>query len=225
LARNLLGHDRPLEHDLVCGADFVGGATCTRHLIEQGRRRIAAVVASACSSHDARVGGYYHALRVASAAGVPVAAPHVLEIPEGLAKKEADHWVADQVVRHNADGVFCYQDSLAVGLIMDLFSRGRSVPKDVAVVGYDNLPIGNLFNLGVTTYHYPAERLVRHAIRLLRQRLTDPTEPPVKVCVPGELIVRNSSRVPEAAPAERNGNGVRADARPTNGHRRTKNGR
>lgn len=193
LERNLLGHDRPLEHDLICVDDFVGGAACTRHLIEQGRRKIVAVVASPCSSHDSRAAGYYHALRLAEEANVPVAPPRVFVIPPGLDKKEVDHWVAGQVVQCEADGVFCYQDSLAVGLIMDLFSRGRSVPGDVAVVGYDNLPIGNLFNLGVTTYRYPAEQLVRNAIRMLRHRFTAPEEPPVKVCVPGELIVRKSS--------------------------------
>jgi LacI family transcriptional regulator len=196
LERNLRGRARDLEHDLVGVDDFDGGARCTRHLLELGRRRVAVVVASPCSSHDAMVAGYCHALRHAPRPPKPpkpAAEPRVLELPATLSRKDADRWLADQVVGLNLDGVFCYQDSVAVGLILELFSRGSAVPRDVAVVGYADMPIGNVFSLGVTTYRYPAEALVRNAVWVMRRRTEAADAPPVKVLVPGGLIVRQST--------------------------------
>jgi len=60
--RNLPGDRRPLERDLVSSDDLEAGRAVTRHLLEQGRRRIAFVAASAVSSHFDRVAGYLHEL-------------------------------------------------------------------------------------------------------------------------------------------------------------------
>jgi hypothetical protein len=83
--------------------------------------------------------------------------------------------------------------SVAIGLILELFARGLAVPRDIAVIGFDHLPIGNLFTIGVTTYTYPAEAIVRHALHVMRQRVEQPNAPPIKVSVGGELIVREST--------------------------------
>jgi LacI family transcriptional regulator len=76
------------------------------------------------------------------------------------------------------------------------------VPDDVAVVGSDDLPIGNLFTIGLTTYSYPSEAMAEQAVRLMRERLKNPHRRPLKVVVPGHLIIRESSTgaaVPRAA--------------------------
>jgi LacI family transcriptional regulator len=80
-----------------------------------------------------------------------------------------------------------------MGLIIELLARGARVPDDVAVVGSDDLPIGNLFTVGITTYTYPSEAMAEQAVRLMRERLKDPRRRPLKVVVSGELIVRESS--------------------------------
>jgi LacI family transcriptional regulator len=67
------------------------------------------------------------------------------------------------------------------------------VPADVAVTGFDNLPIGKAYSIGVTTYAFSSEAVAYHATRLLRTRRLHPANPPVKVLIPGELIVRESS--------------------------------
>jgi LacI family transcriptional regulator len=113
--------------------------------------------------------------------------------PVGLSGPGLFAWLADRLDAFRADGVLCYQDYIAVGLMLELFRRGRRVPQDVAVVGCDNLPIGQSFSLGVTTYAYPSAELVRQGLRLLRARRDNPSGPPVKVMVPGEFIVRESS--------------------------------
>ncbi len=203
LERNLRGHSRKLEHDLVAVDDLDGGIRTTEHLLDIGRKHIAIVVASPTSSHDERVAGYLHQLRVTQIAEGPSGAvlePLVLQQPRGLVGKSCERWLADELTSRHIDGVICYQDAFAIGLIVELFSRGLRVPDDIAVVGFDNLPIGDLFTVGVTTYAYPGAGIVRNALRILRQRMDNPNGQIVKVTIAGELIVRESS-VPEKVQA------------------------
>jgi LacI family transcriptional regulator len=190
IERNLRGLDRALEHDLVAADDLDGGLQCTRHLHDQGRRRIAFLTGSPTSSHEGRLAGYLTALHRAKAGGTPL----VLEQPPGTATKGAYLDLADQIRAHRVDGVVCYQDYIALGLILELLNRGVRVPADVAITGFDNLPIGKAYSIGVTTYAFSSESVARQATRLLRTRLQDQSGPPVKVLVPGDLIVRESSR-------------------------------
>lgn len=191
--RNLRGSDRPLEHDLVSSDHVDGGRRSTDHLLALGRRRIVCVIGSPTSSHIDREAGYLYALNAASRTlGEPLPA-HVLSVPQDVSSREAFGWLTDQLLAYNADGVLCYQDYTAVGLILELFRRGVRVPADLAVVGCDNLPIGHTFSVGVTTYAYPSEELARQALRLLRERIAFPNRPPVKVVVPGKLIIRDST--------------------------------
>jgi LacI family transcriptional regulator len=189
LERNLRGRDRVLDTDLVAVDDLDGAARCTRHLFELGRKRVAMVVASPTSSHNDRVAGYLYAVHAAG----PDFAPVVLRQAADLPARDAYAQLVDEVRERGIDGVVCYVDYTAVGLIVELLARGLSVPQDVAVVGFDDLPVGSQFRVGVTTYAYPGEGMAEQAVRLMRERLTDPARPPVKVVVPGQLIVRDST--------------------------------
>jgi LacI family transcriptional regulator len=195
IERNLRGHNRPLAADLVATDDLDGAARCTRHLLAAGRKKVAVVVASPTSSHNDRVAGYLYALHAAAhdtpRRGVEYS-PTVLRQEDELPVKAAFARLADQVIDRKIDGVLCYEDYTAIGLIMELLARGKAVPKDVALVGFDDLPIGSSFSIGVTSYAFPSERVAEQAVRLMRERLADPGRPPTKVVVPGELIVRES---------------------------------
>lgn len=191
--RNLRGLARALDHDLVATDDLDGGMVSTQHLIEQGRKRVAFVTGSPTSSHEGRVAGYLMAMYHASRGTGPARKPIVFEQRSGLPTKDAYEELADRVVAAKVDGVVCYQDYTAVGLMIELLTRRLQVPQDVAITGFDNLPIGNSFALGVTTYEYPALAIARQAIRVMRARLQDRDAPVVKVIVPGKLIVRESS--------------------------------
>lgn len=190
LERHLRGRYREQTHDLVAVDDFHGGVCCTRHLLNAGRKRVALVIASPTSSHEGREAGYLHALR--NARPGERFEPIVL-CPPGAPGKESDRWLADQVLAAGADAVFCYQDAVAVGLIVELLSRGVSVPRQVAVCGFEDLPIGDLFTIGVTTYRYPSAELVRTCLEMLKWRSTRPDAPPRTALLRGELVVREST--------------------------------
>jgi LacI family transcriptional regulator len=193
LERNLRGTNRPLEHDLAASDDSAGGMSCTQHLRERGRRRVAFITGSPCSSHENRVEGYLHAMYQAASSLAAGWKPIVLEQSAGLSDKQTFRQLADRVLELHADGVVCYEDYMAMGLILELLTRGVRVPADVAVTGFDNLPIGNIFAIGVTTYALSSEDIARQALRLMRERVRHPGQRPVKVHVPGELIVREST--------------------------------
>ncbi len=190
IERNLRGIGRVLDYDLVAADDFDGGLRCTQHLLEQGRQRLAFITGSPTSSHEGRLSGYLTALHHAATGW----GPFVLEQSSGLDRKVSYVKLADQLIAQGADGVICYQDYTALGLILELLNRGVRVPSDIAITGFDNLPIGKSYSIGVTTYAFSSEAIARHATRLLKARLIDDTGPPVKVLIPGDLIVRESSK-------------------------------
>jgi len=78
IERNLRGRDRPLKYDLIAADDVDGGLQCTRHLLEQGRRRIAFLMGSPTSSQEGRLAGYLAAL-YRTGGGSP---PRVLQQPD-----------------------------------------------------------------------------------------------------------------------------------------------
>jgi LacI family transcriptional regulator len=119
--------------------------------------------------------------------------PIVLFQTRELGSREVYAALADQIRELKVDGVLCYQNYAALGLIAELVARGQSVPQDVSVVGFDDLPPGNSPALGVTTYEYPSDRMAEQALHLMRERLRNPQRAPAKVVVPGRLIVRESS--------------------------------
>jgi LacI family transcriptional regulator len=190
LERNLRGTGRPLEWDLVASDDAEGGLLCTRHLLDIGRRKVAFVTGSPCSSHDGRMAGYLLAMQQAGPADW---GPVVLVQPDGPSETQTYRDLADRVLDLGADGVICYEDYTALGLILELLARRVRVPADVAVAGFDDLPIGSAFTVGVTTYALAYDRITRQALRVMRERVRHPDRRPVKVVVPGELIVREST--------------------------------
>lgn len=187
IERNLRGSHRPLTHDLVCFHDFEGGAALARHLIDQGRRRIAFVSGSDTSSHSERLGGYLSAV---VAAGLP---PLLVSQPDGATPRQAFKAIAEQVLAAGADGVICYHDYAAISVMLELLRRGARVPDQMGVAGFYNMPIGESFAIGLTTYAFPALTVAQRAVDLMRWRLAVPEAPPVKFVIPGRLIVRDST--------------------------------
>ncbi|MDR7268040.1 DNA-binding LacI/PurR family transcriptional regulator [Pelomonas saccharophila] len=163
----------------VGGDNVLGGALATRHLLALGRRRIAFVGDARLPEVWLRQQGYQQALQHAGLQADPA-----LELPAafepGVATGELREFFA---ARRDFDAVFCCSDVLALLSIQALRAAGRSVPGDVAVIGYDDMPLAAYCDPPLTTVHQPVAEagaeLVEALLGQLRGERAGPRTLPV----------------------------------------------
>lgn len=171
--------------------DDEGGAyAATRHLLELGHRQILHLTGH--PHHQAgrdRLTGYRKALQ---AYRVPYRPEMVLDGDfSTLAAYRVTRKAFENGLRFS--GVFAASDEMAVGVIAALEDLELSVPLDVSVVGYDDLPeIGT----HLTTVRQDIPEIARTAVRLLREAISGAT--PHGIRVPVQLVVRNTTSLVNA---------------------------
>lgn len=110
-----------------------GGRTATDELIAAGHRRIAFINTTTFSpAQTGRLAGYRSALETAG-----LAFDEALVFPASP-EQEGGYTVTPQVLASGATAVFCHNDRVAMGLYDGLRERGRRIPDDIAVIGFDN---------------------------------------------------------------------------------------
>ena len=181
-----------LPQQLYCsvGGDNVsGGLQATRHLLQQGRKRIVFLGDAQLPEVQLRRQGYAQALQEA---GLAVDLRLELPVPfEIIAAREAlDRLCAS---RTRFDAVVACSDLLALQAVQAVRASGRDVPRDVAVVGYDDMPVATYSDPPLTTVHQPVAlagaELVDALLTLLRGERAAPRTLPV------HLVVRDSAPV------------------------------
>ena len=164
-----------------------GGHAATEHLLSQGCRSIAFLGDPAAPEVAARRKGYARAL---SEAGLE-RAPH-LEVAVRFGNDTAYHAVGALVDADvELDGVVACSDVFAMSAIRALSERGRKVPADVAIVGYDDIPFAAYTTPPLTTIRQDcqtgARLLVDKLMRAIGREGID------SAVIPTELVVRASS--------------------------------
>ncbi|MBY8885578.1 LacI family transcriptional regulator [Streptomyces sp. PTM05] len=95
--------------------------------------------------------------------------------------------------RPDLDGVFVASDLMALGALPVLHRRGRSVPDDVAVVGFDDSSAALACEPQLTTVRQPVEEMAAEMARSLLARINDPQQPALSRVFDPELVVRRSA--------------------------------
>ena len=90
------------------------------------------------------------------------------------------------------DAVVCANDQMAIGVLRAFAASGVRVPQDVAVVGFDDIALGSLYDPSLTTVHQPMRMLGERACALLLDRIADPGLSPAAELLPTELVLRAS---------------------------------
>jgi LacI family transcriptional regulator len=168
-----------------------GGYDATRELVERGHHRIATIVGpEEWPSSIARLEGYRQALRDAGVA------------EETALEEVADDWgvesgeaAAARLLERGETftALFAHNDLLALGAIARFRQAGLSVPGDVSVVGYDDLPVAAVVDPPLTTVHQPMRELGALATALLLDQLADGGAPaPDTHLLPAALVSRGS---------------------------------
>jgi LacI family transcriptional regulator, galactose operon repressor len=174
-------------------ANYVGtrnediGFVATRHLVEQGCKRIAHLKGPALSTALGRWRGYRRALGKNAGALVEQAGHDDASGYQAMKRLLA--------VKNRPDGVFCFNDPVAAGAMRAILEAGLSIPKDIAVIGAGNMHYGDMFRVPLSTVDQGTSAIGEEAARLLLADMTAGRPPPPRqILLPPRLIVRASSR-------------------------------
>jgi len=176
------------QHYCVVGTDNVGGARmATEHLLASGRRRIVFVGDPSIPEIRLRRQGYELALERAPRGH---ARPHIIK---AHMTPEAAHDAMGKFIDSGAkfDAVFAATDIIAIGSMRAIAASGLRVPRDVAVVGFDDIAMAAHVHPSLTTVRQDTARGASLLVNLLLQRIAG--EDTASVVLPPELIVRESS--------------------------------
>ncbi len=94
-------------------------------------------------------------------------------------------------------GVFCHHDGFASSVINICNSKKIKVPNEVAVLGYDNLPLTLYTTPQISTFSYDFKAIAKSCINSLIQRIDSPFKPSSTIIFPTHLMIRNSTKIIE----------------------------
>lgn len=173
--------------------DVRGGQLAASHLFEQGHEHIGFVhgplTIRQCADRQRGV----H--RAAKAAGLnPELA--ILDITTPAQNARAGEACVEKLLHAKVrpSAVFCANDLLALGLMRGLAKHGVSIPRDLALVGYDDVEFASVLSPPLTTVRQPKYQLGRTAAELLLDEASSPaTHKHKQVVYQPELVIRESS--------------------------------
>ncbi|MEU1335271.1 LacI family DNA-binding transcriptional regulator [Streptomyces sp. NPDC005865] len=182
---------RPAQPTPISYVDLAhreGGRLAAEHLLARGRRGLASVTGPLdLPAGRERLAGFRAALERAGTAHVPIA-------EGGFTRESGADAMARLLAGHpDLDGVFVANDLMAQGVCELLRERGRSVPQDVAVVGFDDSSVALTCRPPLTTVRQPVERMTAAMAGLLLEHVQGTRTEPTSLLFEPELVVRDSA--------------------------------
>jgi LacI family transcriptional regulator len=181
---------RPYEPEGISyiDVDNVNAAlNATRHLIDLGYKHVATITGSKNSTVTAdRLEGYKKALINAKRE------PDQSLIAEGDFSEASGYAAMKTLLPIKPDAVFAASDIMAAGAIRAIQEAGLHVPEDVAIVGFDDIPLGALTNIQLTTIRQPIMKFGIKAVELLIDVIENGTKPARRLILDTELVIRDS---------------------------------
>ena len=172
--------------------DNHGGANrMVKHLVEKGHKRIA-IICGGERNHDAaeRVRGYRDALDESGVHRDPM-----WELPGDFT--ELGGYRAGRAMlklQPRPTAIFAANDAMAIGALAALHEDGVRVPEDVAVAGFDDIPIARFVSPALSSVHVPIAQLGERAMELLLGAIAEPENGRAhRVVLPTTLVIRKSS--------------------------------
>lgn len=178
--------------DFVGSDDQAGARLATEHLIGLGHRRIAFFGGMAgVSTTDNRRAAWRAAME---AQGLPVDPSLIFS---GWGRRDTGLAALDAALSlpEPPTAAVCLNDVTAFGAMLGLYRRGLTPGRDFALVGYDDTPEAALWHPGLTSLRHASPPGLA-AGEALFARLKDPRQPPRRVAITPELIVRGTSQPP-----------------------------
>jgi DNA-binding LacI/PurR family transcriptional regulator len=184
---------RPNSVPLVAVDQFAGAASATRLLLDLGHPTVWHVAGpSDFLEAQQREDGWRSTLEKAGA-----------EIPRMLTgdwSPRSGYRAGLQLAANpKVSAVFVANDQMALGVLRALNERGREIPREVSVVGFDDIPEAQYFTPPLTTVRQDFGEVGRSSLRMLLELMQRSGHPPQRVTIAPELVVRRSTARPPGA--------------------------
>jgi LacI family transcriptional regulator len=175
--------------DVVLVANEAGAYSATRHLLRMGHRRLAVITGPLHLANAVeRLKGFRRALAEVKLTIEPD------YIQEARFDRDSGYQAATRLLRMlpRPTAIFACNDLMALGVFLAARELGLDCPKELSIVGFDNLDFAEFTAPALTTVHQSGYQLGTTAARLLLERIGGLKQPPKKVVLPTELKIRNS---------------------------------
>lgn len=180
---------RPKQTEKVNYVDtenVYGGELATSHLIKLGYQRIGQIATAKNTAGIDRHTGYQKALE-----NYGIAYDESL-VEYGDFSRESGYVAMKQLLSHKPEAVFVHSDTMALGAMQAIREAGLSIPDDIAIIGFDDLPPALLAEPKLTTIRQPIHQTGMMAVELLLDVIRNGIQPPKKRILPLELVIRGS---------------------------------
>lgn len=167
----------------------------TQHLIDLGHIKIAAIAGRMSGNDRARdrIAGVKSAL---AAGGMELAVDDLIESAYEVASgREAMRRLMGRPESKRPTAVFCGNDVLAIGAVIEAQALGLNVPADVSVVGFDNLPLAEHLSPALTTIHVPSRRMGQAAADFVLSAVSGQQDQK-SIPLPTTLMIRETTAAP-----------------------------
>jgi LacI family transcriptional regulator len=188
------GGRQDTHYSTVSLDNFTGAYKMTKHLIDEGRERIS-LISGPTDNQDAeeRKRGYVRAMEELAANGQP-------DIIEGDFSETSGYQAGLQILSRalRPDAIFASNDSMAIGCLGALKDHGVSVPEDIALAGFDDIPLARYVRPSLSSVGAPIAKLGVKSLEVLVEKLQQDNEDqePNEFLFAPSLIIRDSSKKP-----------------------------
>lgn len=165
-----------------------GGYLATKHLLELGHRRIGCITGPKFTmSSNERLRGYQDALQEA---GInyreEFVAPGDFQVQSG---RDA----LDSLLKQHVTAIFSFNDMMAIGLYRECKLRHIEVPRQLSIIGYDDIFLSELLDPPLTTIFQPINELGEMAVKFMIERILHNTLDDREILLEPELRIREST--------------------------------
>ncbi len=184
-----------LETNFVGVDDEAVGTLATEHLIEQGCGRIAHIRGPETSTALGRLEGFKRAL---AAHGMEALPGHIISIGDsGDDRGEPGGYEAAKKLLSltpTPDGIFCFNDPIALGVMRAILDAGLHIPEEIAVVGCGNVLYSDFLRVPLTSIDQDSTEIGSHAAAMALSLMSEKewTSPKTELVSP-RLVVRAST--------------------------------
>jgi DNA-binding LacI/PurR family transcriptional regulator len=180
--------DVPVDH--VTTDNFEGAYGLTSYLIRRGHRRIAIALSTLFSTERERLEGFRKAL---SDHGIPIDRALIFTNSDPyLEKNYLEHARALLAQRRRATALFAGHDRIAYLFYSVAREHGVSIPRDISLVGYDDLPFTHSHPVSLTTVHQPIYEMGQESMKRIMARILGDDAEPKKIVLKSYLVERSS---------------------------------